>query len=267
MVLRKDLRLLLLVVAVVLAALSLRLGWGLQGAEAFGFGAEARAQTDQTQENNQTCADPRTVLEFTGSGDTRSEEFEVTSGSFRVVYELRGGDGSDSSLNIDVLGDGVSVGGAVQTGTGTGQTFISSAPGIYTLDIAATGGAEYTVTVEECGGDVQSAGEQSAGEQSAGEQSDANAGSSDEQGQERSAQAQNNDSRDQSASEPGSQGPAQSRQDREAASQGGPTEGSQDENSDQLLEAGGPEDGPAPLMPDGDCPDEYPTQQGGVCYR
>jgi micrococcal nuclease len=34
-----------------------------------------------------------------------------------------------------------------------------------------------------------------------------------------------------------------------------------------VLDAGGPENGPVPLMPDGGCPVEYPTQRGDLCYR
>jgi micrococcal nuclease len=34
-----------------------------------------------------------------------------------------------------------------------------------------------------------------------------------------------------------------------------------------VLESGGPENGPVPLMPDGGCPVEYPKQRGNVCYR
>ena len=33
------------------------------------------------------------------------------------------------------------------------------------------------------------------------------------------------------------------------------------------LDAGGPKNGPVPLMPDGGCPVEYPDQRGGLCYR
>ena len=33
-----------------------------------------------------------------------------------------------------------------------------------------------------------------------------------------------------------------------------------------LLEAGGPTSGPAPLMPDGGCSREYPTKREGLCY-
>ena len=34
-----------------------------------------------------------------------------------------------------------------------------------------------------------------------------------------------------------------------------------------LFNAGGPENGPVPLMPDGGCPVEYPTPRGDLCYR
>ena len=36
--------------------------------------------------------------------------------------------------------------------------------------------------------------------------------------------------------------------------------------SGTLMDAGGPEDGPMPLMPDGSCPEEFPTERGGACY-
>lgn len=35
---------------------------------------------------------------------------------------------------------------------------------------------------------------------------------------------------------------------------------------DSLLRAGGPDDGPLPLMPGGGCPREYPLEVSGACY-
>jgi hypothetical protein len=32
------------------------------------------------------------------------------------------------------------------------------------------------------------------------------------------------------------------------------------------LDAGGPTNGPAPLMPDGTCPPEFPTKHKNLCY-
>lgn len=34
-----------------------------------------------------------------------------------------------------------------------------------------------------------------------------------------------------------------------------------------VLDSGGPQNGPVPLMPDGGCPVEYPVQRGDLCYR
>lgn len=34
-----------------------------------------------------------------------------------------------------------------------------------------------------------------------------------------------------------------------------------------LLEAGGPEDGPVPMMPGGECPEEFPSEKDGGCYK
>ena len=38
-------------------------------------------------------------------------------------------------------------------------------------------------------------------------------------------------------------------------------------SSGELMEAGGPEDGPVPTMPDGACPREYPVEKAGGCFR
>ena len=35
---------------------------------------------------------------------------------------------------------------------------------------------------------------------------------------------------------------------------------------DTILDSGGPADGPVPLMPDGECPSEYPVRKDGACY-
>lgn len=35
----------------------------------------------------------------------------------------------------------------------------------------------------------------------------------------------------------------------------------------QLMNAGGPADGPIPVMPGGGCPAEFPTERDGACYR
>ncbi len=42
---------------------------------------------------------------------------------------------------------------------------------------------------------------------------------------------------------------------------------SEDDSGNVLMEAGGPNDGPAPKMPNGGCPDEFPVERGDSCYR
>ena len=39
-----------------------------------------------------------------------------------------------------------------------------------------------------------------------------------------------------------------------------------DQQPDDLFNAGGPMNGPAPLMPDGSCPAEFPVKRSGACY-
>ena len=46
---------------------------------------------------------------------------------------------------------------------------------------------------------------------------------------------------------------------------GGPIPGQ--DGPRNLLNSGGPENGPVPLMPDGGCPVKYPHERDGLCYR
>lgn len=39
-----------------------------------------------------------------------------------------------------------------------------------------------------------------------------------------------------------------------------------DKGNDGLMNAGGPEDGPVPVMPGGGCPEEYPVERDDGCY-
>ena len=43
--------------------------------------------------------------------------------------------------------------------------------------------------------------------------------------------------------------------------------GRQNDSSQRLLEAGGPENAPVPLMPSGGCPKEFPLQKGEICRK
>ena len=45
-----------------------------------------------------------------------------------------------------------------------------------------------------------------------------------------------------------------------------PTPKPRPEGTRNLLDAGGPTNGPAPLMPDGTCPPEFPTEHNNLCF-
>jgi hypothetical protein len=236
-----DKRLGVLVVAVILAGLALRLAWGLHGSEAFGFGFEAWAQ----EEGEESCQDARLVREFDGRGDQLTDTFDTDAGSFRVTQDLRGNGNPDPYLNTVVLDDdGSPAGDAFQSGEGTRETFIDGSPGSYYLDIDTTGDVDYTVTVEQCEGDDPETG-----------------------GQDRSSTGQ---ARPLAQRSPISDGP----QGKGPGPLGGPPNTSppdgppidEDDGPDELLKAGGPEEGPVPAMPDGECPPEFPTKQDGACY-
>jgi hypothetical protein len=238
-----DKRLGALVVAVILAGLALRLAWGLHGPEAFGFGFEAWAQ----EEGEESCQDARLVKEFDGKGDQLTDTFDTDAGSFRVTQDLRGTGGPEPYLNTVVFDeDGSPAGDAFQSGEGIRETFIDGSPGSYYLDIDTTGDVDYTVTVEQCedGGPSTSLNKQ-----------------------DRSSTGQTRPLAQRSpiSGSPKDSGPGPIEEPRDISSPDEPTD--EDEDRGELLRAGGPEEGPVPAMPDGECPPEFPTKQDGACYR
>jgi hypothetical protein len=60
-------------------------------------------------------------------------------------------------------------------------------------------------------------------------------------------------------------GPSPIEEPRDVSSPDKPTD--EDEERDELLRAGGPEEGRVPTMPDGEGPSELSTKQGDACYR
>lgn len=231
-----------LVVAVILAGLALRLAWGLHGPEAFGFGFEAWAQ----EEGEESCRDARLVNEFDGRGDQLTDTFDTDGSSFRVTQDLRGTGGPAPYLNTVVFDeDGSPAGDAFQSGEGTRETFIDGSPGSYYLDIDTTGEVDYTVTVEQCEGDEPET-----------------------NGQDRSSTGQATPLAQRSpiSDGPQSKGPGPNDRPPSTSPPGGPPI-DEDDGPDELLKAGGPEEGPVPAMPGGECPAEFPTKQDGACYR
>jgi hypothetical protein len=51
------------------------------------------------------------------------------------------------------------------------------------------------------------------------------------------------------------------------ASTASPTSDQYQQGTGSLFDAGGPTSGAVPLMPDGSCPAEFPTEQNGACYQ
>jgi len=250
----------ILVVAAVLAALALRLAWGLHGPEAFGFGFEARAQ------KNVECRDARVVEEFIGNGDQQTAGFDTT-GSFRVNYDLSATGNQRPSMEIIAYNnrDGSPAVDATQLGEGAGETAVDGRPGTYYLDIVTTGNADYNVTVEQC----------EDGRPKTNLNTLPNTSSSQQDRAERSNQEVRQISqRNQSTSVPDSRDRSSVTQSQETPQRDRITEDPEDEFNDepndgfkQLLEAGGPEEGPVPVKPGGGCPAEFPVERDDACYR
>jgi hypothetical protein len=257
-----------LLIAVVLAGLALRLAWGLQGAESFGLGFDAQAQ------ETTDCPDGRVVNEFTGYGAQLTDDFDTTR-PFRVTYDLRSTGREEPSLNVVALDeDGVRSVDALQTGEGAGETRVNDSPGTYYLDIETTGDADYTVSVEQCEDDapVEGSGDQdndsnggftqtAQRNQPVDDDIEALVDDLDENLDEDLDNPENPDGPDEDPDE----------LDEEA---NGPRARSSDndrrgdrESRRTLLEAGGVQDGPAPALPGGGCPAEFPVEQGNACYR
>ncbi len=255
-----------LVIAVVLAGLALRLAWGLHGPEGFGLGFEARAQQAVD------CPDGRVIDEFVGDGAQLTDDFDATR-PFRVTYDLRSAGLEEPSLDIIAFDeDDVRSADAVQTGEGNGETLVDGSPGTYYLDIQTTGDADYTVTVEQC--------------EDEDDDTSTGPGEQDRDSTERFTQiAQRGqpttddpgdvtddlDEELDGLEDPDSPDEDPAEQDEETNSPRARSS-SNDRRGDResrrtLLEAGGPQDGPAPALPGGGCPAEFPVEQDNACYR
>jgi hypothetical protein len=70
----------------------------------------------------------------------------------------------------------------------------------------------------------------------------------------------------QSSTSPSSASPSSASPSSASPSSPSPTSNPRPQGDRNLLDAGGPTNGPAPLMPDGTCPLEFPTKHNNLCY-
>ena len=265
--------------AVALAAACLALGllvWTFGGGVSPLSGSAAQAQT--------VSCEPVTTIE--GTGNQASEPFNISGESWRATFQF-----NRSSTNTDAFvvfiaqksGEGIAI-PASNAFAGDnafqarGVVNYNTGPGTYSLNIRSQGG-RYVIDIEDCGrnefemtnpllrqsnSDVVGSGEaRQLLEDYIQQQLSRNADPSQQNPVEQDVSQQAVEQQDPSIQQAVVQ---QNPSTQQSLSQQGPSAQSAEADG-ALLQAGGPESGPVPRMPDGGCPVEYPVKKGGACYR
>jgi hypothetical protein len=222
----------------------------------FAWGTPQHGTTARAQETEASCPNAQLIDEFMGTSSQRSDTFQTATDSLLITYDVISADvtqpstsgSAEPSVTIDVLDEqGTPVGSASQNGEGAGETLVSTPPGTYSLDIMATGNADYVVTVEECGDDRPPDRPPSTNQDNRGQNTTPSPNLSQGQNTRPNPNLNRNPVEQQPKTPQVQQRPP--------------------EDPGALMKAGGPSEGPIPLMPGGNCPKEFPTKQGGACYR
>lgn len=176
--------------------------------------------------------------------DQRLGPFEINGDTVRVSGEARGLDENiDPVFNISLVDEeGLSAGlGASINQAGSFEENILTEPGTYSLEIETFSDTEYTITVADCGSSPPSGPSEGTNPSPPPQPSPTPSPSAPPTPQPTPQPAPSPAPRPEPAPLP--------------------------EDSGTLMEAGGPEDGPIPKMPGGGCPEEFPVEKDGACYR
>jgi hypothetical protein len=197
----------------------------------FIYGFYSLGSTEAQAQRAGICPNARLIDEFTGTGSQRTETFDTT-GPFRITYDVTSTGEATPNLSLSVTEEERGgVDDASQNGEGTGDLLVDEPSGAYFLNITTSGGAAYTVTVEQCEGGNPST----------------NPDPSNPKTPSRKTPSPAPKTRPPAPKTPAPAPKAQ------------PDRGT-------LMQAGGPTTGPVPIMPNGSCPREFPDMRTGGCY-
>ncbi len=185
------------------------------------------------------CPNPRLIDEIDGTGSQQSPPFETSTDSFRISYNVQA-DIPDAPFFLSAERAGEADGQPPVADISTqapnsGETFANAPPGRYFLNINTTTGARYTIRVEECG----EGGAASPGEGAKGAPKE----------------------------QPKTSPPPPPRPTPPPPPRPTPPPPPRPAPPAPQFKAGGAEAGPVPLMPNGNCPKQFPIKQGKACHR